>query len=70
VCYRHVSLCTTQLLASSCLLKGLLMNPHVHITPVHLVASVAAVVAVFGTIHLLCLTSDNRVSRAIMSLGF
>jgi len=46
------------------------MNPHVHITPVHLVASVAAVVAVFGTIHLLCLTSDNRVSRAIMSLGF
>ena len=46
------------------------MDPHVHITPVHLLASVAAVVAVFGTVHLLCLTADNRVTRAIMSLGF
>lgn len=46
------------------------MNPHVHITPVHLLASLAAVIAVFGTVHLLCLTSDNRVTRAIISLGF
>lgn len=46
------------------------MNPHVHISATHLVASVAAVVAIFGTIHLLALTTDNRASRAWVTLGF
>lgn len=46
------------------------MNPHVHISATHLLASVAAVVAVFGTIHLLALTVDNRASRAWVTLGF
>jgi hypothetical protein len=44
--------------------------PHVHISPVHLIATVAFAVAVFGTIHLLALTSDNRLSRAFVALGF
>lgn len=46
------------------------MTPHVHISPVHLFAGVAATVAVFGTLHLLALTSDNRASRALLALGF
>lgn len=46
------------------------MDPHVHISPVHLLASVAAVVAVFGTLHLLAITVDNRATRAYVSLGF
>jgi hypothetical protein len=44
--------------------------PHVHISPIHLVATVAFAIAVFGTIHLLCLTTDNRLSRAFIALGF
>jgi hypothetical protein len=47
------------------------MDPHVHISPVHLVASVAACVAVFGTLHLLAISAgDNRWTRAYMALGF
>lgn len=46
------------------------MTPHVHIGAVHLLASTAAVVAVFGTLHLLALSTDNRASRAFISLGF
>lgn len=46
------------------------MNPHVHISPIHLVASIAATVAIFGTLHLLALTADNRASRAYVALGF
>lgn len=46
------------------------MQPHVHISPVHLLASTAAVIAVFGTLHLLALTSDTRPSRALIALGF
>jgi hypothetical protein len=46
------------------------MNPHVHLSPVHGVAVIALVVAVFGTAHLLALSSDNRASRALISLGF
>lgn len=46
------------------------MDPHSHISPIHIIASVAAVVAVFGTLHLLALTADNRLSRAYVSLGF
>jgi hypothetical protein len=46
------------------------MNPHVHISPTHLVAGVAATVAVFGTLHLLSLTKDNAWMRAWQALGF
>ena len=46
------------------------MTPHVHISAVHMLASVAACVAVFGTLHLLALSTDNRWSRAYVSLGF
>lgn len=46
------------------------MNPHVHISPVHGVATVAFVVAVFGTAHLLCLSNDNRFTRAWVGMGF
>lgn len=44
--------------------------PHVHISPVHLLASTAAIVAVFGTLHLLALTSESRAARAFIGLGF
>lgn len=47
-----------------------LPTPHVHISPVHLVATVAFAIAIFGTVHLLCLTVDNRLSRAFIALGF
>lgn len=50
--------------------RKVLMSPHVHISPVHLLAGVAATVAVFGTLHLLALTQDNRASRAFIALGF
>lgn len=46
------------------------MTPHAHISPIHLLASLAATVAVFGTLHLLALTNDNRASRAFIALGF
>lgn len=45
--------------------------PHVHISAVGLAASTAAVVAVFGTAHLLALSSpDSRIGRAFIALGF
>jgi hypothetical protein len=46
------------------------MEPHVHISPVHMLATIAAIVAVFGTLHLLALSTDNRAGRAFMALGF
>lgn len=46
------------------------MEPHVHISPVHMLATMLAIVAVFGTLHLLALSSDNRWGRAFMALGF
>lgn len=46
------------------------MKPHVHISPVHGIAIIALVIAVFGTLHLLALSNDNRASRALISLGF
>lgn len=46
------------------------MTPHVHMSPAHLVAVLAAVVALFGTAHLLSLTTDNRLTRAWAALGF
>ena len=50
--------------------KGNDMDAHVHISPVHLIASTAAVLAVFGTLHLLALSHDTRASRALIALGF
>lgn len=44
--------------------------PHAHISPVHLIAAIAFSVAVFGTVHLLCLGADNRLTRAFIALGF
>lgn len=46
------------------------MPAHVHISATHLLASVASVVAILGTLHLLALTNDNRMSRALLALGF
>ena len=47
-----------------------MVDPHAHISPIHLIAAAATVVAIFGTAHLLALTADNRLSRAWISLGF
>lgn len=45
--------------------------PHVHISAVHMAANMAAIVAVFGTLHLLALSSpDSRLGRAFIALGF
>jgi hypothetical protein len=46
------------------------MKPHAHISPTHALALLAFVVLALGTIHLLALTTDNRASRAFVSLGF
>lgn len=46
------------------------MEPHVHITPVHILATMLAMVAVFGTLHLLALSNESRWGRAYMALGF
>lgn len=46
------------------------MDPHVHISPVHLLAGIAFSIAIFGTLHLLAITFDNRASRALLALGF
>lgn len=46
------------------------MNPHVHISPIHLLATIAFAIVVFGTLHLLAITNDNRASRALLALGF
>lgn len=46
------------------------MTPHTHLSPVLGVAVIALVLAVFGTAHLLTLTSDSRPSRALLALGF
>lgn len=46
------------------------MQPHVHISPVHLAAGLAATVAIFGTLHLLTYTTDSKFSRGWVALGF
>lgn len=46
------------------------MDPHVHISAVHLAAGIAATVAVFGTLHLLAVGKDSRWTRAFIALGF
>ena len=48
------------------------MTPHVHISAVHMAANLAAVVAVFGTLHLLAAgaSPDSRMAKAFIALGF
>lgn len=46
------------------------VSPHVHLSPVHGIAVVALITAVFGTAHLITLTHDNRLGRAVLALGF
>lgn len=46
------------------------MPPHTHISAVHGIAVIALVLAIFGTAHLLALSSDSRPSRALLALGF
>lgn len=46
------------------------MDPHVHISAIHLLASMAFAIVVFGTMHLLSLSNDSRFSRALLALGF
>lgn len=46
-------------------------DPHTHISAVHIGATMLAVVAIFGTVHLLALTApDSRAARAFIALGF
>lgn len=47
------------------------MDPHVHISAVHMLANLAFIVAALGTLHLLALSSpDSRLGRALLALGF
>lgn len=46
------------------------MNPHAHISAVHMVAFLASTVAILGTLHLIAIGTDNRASRAYLALGF
>lgn len=46
------------------------MSPHAHLSATHGIAVLALVTAVFGTAHLLALSSDSRASRAFVALGF
>ena len=46
------------------------MEPHAHMSPVHAIGALLFIVAVLGTLHLLALTTDNRLSRAFVALGF
>jgi len=46
------------------------MEPHAHISAVHLIAGIAATVAVFGTLHLLAVGKPGRWSNAYIGLGF
>lgn len=47
------------------------MESHTHISPVHMIATLLAVLAVFGTFHLMTLSAeDSRWGRALMALGF
>jgi hypothetical protein len=46
------------------------MDPHVHISAIHMLAFLAASVAILGTAHLLAVGTDSRASRAFLALGF
>lgn len=46
-------------------------SAHTHVTPIHLISGIAAVVAVLGTLHLVALSApDSRTARAFLALGF
>ena len=45
------------------------MEPHVHLSAVTVLFILAAVFAVSGTVHLLALTYDNRLTRALTAVG-
>lgn len=46
------------------------VGDHVHIGWVSMFAQVLVIIAIFGTLHLLSLTSDSRLGRAWIALGF
>lgn len=46
------------------------VESHVHQGAVTVLPIVAVVIAVFGTLHLLALTSENRFAKAYLALGF
>lgn len=46
------------------------VESHVHQGAVAIIPTVAVVFAVFGTLHLLALTSDSRIAKALLALGF
>ena len=46
------------------------MAPHSHLNATAVLFVFAAVVATFGSLHLLSLTQDSRFSRAFLTLGF
>lgn len=47
------------------------MNPHFHISGIHAVIWVLAMITAFGSLHLLAASApNNRVSQAWFALGF
>ncbi len=46
------------------------METHYHFSGVTIVFIVALVLAVFGTAHLLAISSDTRAGRSLLALGF
>lgn len=47
------------------------VDPHVHIGFVSMIATVLAIIAAFGTLHLLALSANNnRLANAFLALGF
>jgi hypothetical protein len=46
------------------------VDPHVHMSAAHIIVGMLATIAIFGTLHLLSLTYDNRFTRAWIALGF
>lgn len=46
------------------------VETHVHVGALPLLALFAAMVALFGTLHLFALTNESRFSRAWIALGF
>lgn len=43
---------------------------HVHTGSIHAAFNILAIIAIFGTLHLLALSTDSRWSKAWMALGF
>lgn len=46
------------------------VEAHTHVSPVHFIAIALFIFAVFGTLHLLSLSSESRWSRAYIATGF